>query len=261
MIKKNRRKILVFINNRYLPDHNGAAIAFHRTAKFLSKKYEIEVHRICKKSNFKRTYKLDNIKVSSYPIPDIFYKLKFVNLLYFLVSFSLKLIFKKLKGDTYHCITISFHTLLIILVTKLFNSKIKIIIDHTLNTDLNFHQTFINKFKSKIKKYILSKANVIRSLSPLLSNQLKELGLTNHQLYLPNIDFKHFKIVSKKYKKKLRSKLNISHNKFIILSVGRVSYRKGSDNLINKIKKINKKRKFKLILLGPCEKEFKKYKS
>ena len=87
------------------------------------------------------------------------------------------------------------------MVTKLFNSKIKIIIDHTLNTDLNFHQTFINKFKSKIKKYILSKANVIRSLSPLLSNQLKELGLTNHQLYLPNIDFKHFKIVSKKYEK------------------------------------------------------------
>ena len=42
MIKKNRRKILVFINNRYLPDHNGAAIAFHRTAKFYQKNTKLK---------------------------------------------------------------------------------------------------------------------------------------------------------------------------------------------------------------------------
>ena len=60
---------------------------------------------------------------------------------------------------------------------------------------------------------------------------------------------------------KLRSKLNIKKNKFAILSVGRVSLRKGSDILIKTFKMLNKNNQFKLILLGPCDHKFKKYKN
>ena len=71
MQEKNKKKILVFINNRYLPEHNGAAVFFHNTAKHLSKKnFNIVVNRICRASEFKRDYKIDNILVKSLKIPN-----------------------------------------------------------------------------------------------------------------------------------------------------------------------------------------------
>ena len=259
---KKKKKILVFVNNRYLPEHNGAAVFFHNTAKHLSKKnFNIVVNRICRASEFKKDYKIDNILVKSLKIPNLIFDSKLMNYFYFFLSFFIQNIFNKSKYHAIHCITITWHTLIIIFISKLINKEKKIIIDHTLNTDLKVYSGFKSRFLNNVKKHILFKADIIRALSPFLKNQLKIIGLKNHQLYLPNIDFKHFKIASKKYKKKLRSKLNISHNKFIILSVGRVSYRKGSDILIKAFNQINKKRKFQLILLGPCEKEFKKYKN
>lgn len=261
MLKIKKKKVKVFIQGRYLPEHNGAAVAFHETAKFLSKQYDIEVFRICSSINYKEKFIIDNIKVSSYPIPNILFKFKILNFLYFVCSFLYKLIFKKINGDIFHCVTISWHTLIVIYLTRIFCKKKKVLIDHTLNTDLHSYSNFKSRYLIKIKRFILYKAHIIRTLSPLLSNQLDKLGLKNHQLYLPNINLNRFKTVNKKKKNYLRLKLNINRSKFVILSVGRISFRKGSDIIIKAFEKINIKKQFLLILLGPCDEEFKKHKS
>lgn len=122
---KFKKKVKVFIQGRYLPEHSGAAIAFHETAKFLSKQYDIEVFRICSSVNYKEKFIIDNIKVSSYPIPNILFKFKILNFLYFVCSFLYKLIFKKIDGDIFHCVTISWHTLIVIYLTRIFCKKKK----------------------------------------------------------------------------------------------------------------------------------------
>lgn len=262
MQKKNKKKkILVFINNRYLPQHNGAAVFFHNTAKKLIKKFDIKVNRICSYSELKKTYIKDGIVVRSFPIPDALFKNQFLNISYFFFNLFFKIFFKKFNYDTIHCVTITWHTLIVIFLIKIFDKNTKVIIDHTLFTDLKVYQTLKSELLFKLKKYILLKADIIRSPSPYLSRQLKHIGLKNHQIFLPTINYNLFKIPNKKTKIKLRSKLNIEKNKFVLLSVGRVSLRKGSDILIKAFKMLNKKNRFKLILLGPCDHKFKKYRN
>lgn len=264
MQEKNKKKILVFINNRYLPEHNGAAVFFHNTAKHLSKKnFNIVVNRICRASEFKRDYKIDNILVKSLKIPNLIFDSKLMNYFYFFLSFFIRNIFNKSKYHAIHCITITWHTLIIIFISKLIHKEKKIIIDHTLKTDLKVYPNFKSRFLNNIKKHILFKADIIRAPSPFLRNQLKSIGLKNYEIFLPNINFKKFNIPKKKEKIKLKSKLKLKFekNKFIILSVGRVSYRKGSDLLIKAFKEINKFNDFYLTLLGPCNNEFKKFKN
>lgn len=260
MVNKFKEKINVFILGRYLPEHNGAAIFFHRTAKFLTKKYDIKVNRICCNSKFKKNYIIDDIKVNSFSIPKFLYKFRITQYLYFTIVFIYKLAFNKFNSNVFHCITITWHTLIIIYLTKLIKRKKKIIIDHTQETDLR-NDSFKSRLTLLIKVHILSKANIIRSPSPMLSKQLNNLSLNNYELYLPHIDFNLFKPIQNDELLKLKNKLKIPPKKMIILSVGRVCFRKGSDLIIKSFKKANNKRDFYLILLGPCDPEFKKYKN
>ena len=219
------------------------------------------MNRICSKSNFKKKYKIDKIEVNSFTIPDSIFKFQIINILYFTINLFFKLLFKQIKFEVIHCITVTWHTLIVIYLTKILDKKKKLIIDHTLYTDLKIYPTWKSKFLFNIKKNILSKADIIRSPSPNLSKQLKTMGLNNYEIFLPNVNYNLFKIISLKNKLKLKSKLNIKKNKFIILSVGRVCLRKGSDILIKTFKKINKKDNYFLIFLGPCDNQFKKYKN
>ena len=99
------------------------------------------------------------------------------------------------------------------------------------------------------------KVDVVISISPALSSAYKLSGLPTEKLReISNpVDTVKFCPPSLEQKLKLRKKLNIKDNQFVILFVGFIIKRKGVDLLIDSFERLIKQSpKSLLLLVGPC---------
>jgi len=154
-----------------------------------------------------------------------------------------------------HCYGVNWFSLLSVLVGKIFGKKC--LMEMTL-VDGDDPQTLKNNVKlpgiGRLKLWILSRSDVVISISPALSQVYKASGLPVEKLReISNpVDIKRFSPVSHKEKRALRRMIGIEDSGPVILFVGIIIKRKGVDLLIRSFQKmLGRYPNALLLLVGP----------
>ena len=140
---------------------------------------------------------------------------------------------------------------------------IKLFIDNHIDND-NFHpdqlykKIFVNTYKSIFFPYINRKTSKFLAVSPYSEKYLKEdMGISKNKIALIplGVDTKKF-YPDKNKRKKIRKKLGINNNNFLIISSGFFSENKDVDVIIKSIIELKDNKVYdnlKLLLLGKFE--------
>lgn len=184
-----------------------------------------------------------------YFIPFLVYQMN----LFFTVLWK---IFQKRKSfSIIHCIEAgSWLSLYSVLIGKMFNKKT--ILEMTmLNSDdpLSIKNNS-NRSLGFLRYWLFSKADLVVSISPALTEAYKLSHLPIERLReVPNsVDIKKFMPVNKVEKINLRRRLGYNENQIIILCVGAIIKRKGIDLLVKSFSKFKDKyNNAILVLVGP----------
>jgi len=164
-------------------------------------------------------------------------------------------VMKVYKFDIIHCFSANkWFSLLSILSAKLAGAKT--ITEVTLLGSDDPMSIKKSRFGSlKLKIYNLT--DVIVNISPLLLEKSKEIKLNSKAYVIGNfVDTIEFSTITLVQKNKLREKLGLSPQDFILLHVGIIRERKGIKDLIDMFCQVNKLiENAKLVLVGPLSKD------
>jgi len=113
------------------------------------------------------------------------------------------------------------------------NKKQFVVTIHNSFIDYKFKLfNILEKLNDKfISRYTLESTNMVITLSPYIDNYIKQqFGNLETTIIFNGIDYKKFEL--DKGKKEIRKLLNLPQEKFICLTVGRISFKKGIDTLL-----------------------------
>lgn len=137
------------------------------------------------------------------------------------------------KTDIIHCHTIDLQNYFKMLFTK--KPKIAYVhfLPHTLDDSIKLPKFIFNIFK----KYVIwfyKKANYLVVVNPIFIDELVKYNINKDKIiYIPNyVNKKDFYKKSDKENLKIRKKLNIDKDKFVVLGVGQIQTRKGVTDFI-----------------------------
>jgi len=102
----------------------------------------------------------------------------------------------------------------------------------------------------KIRRYILNKSSKIIALSDYWRNKLLEIKDIPEEKFITVYNFVDIEKFNRYEKETCRRKLNLSKNRKIIFSIGRMTERKGFQYLIEAIPKVIKAREDVLFVIG-----------
>ncbi|PIU76896.1 glycosyltransferase family 1 protein [bacterium CG06_land_8_20_14_3_00_33_50] len=87
-------------------------------------------------------------------------------------------------------------------------------------------------------RYFYNKADAIQAVSPQVAKELKEIGVKKEIFFIPNgVNLQKFK-KNENDRKKIRNKLGIKENDFVVLDAGQIQPRKGIETFINTAKEL-----------------------
>jgi len=230
-----KKKGILVISELFLPTKGGTAVWFYEVYRRLGGK---EIHILTSKNNTSEkqdkihTNSVHRIQLKRYnwikPESLIIY------LKLFLVGFY---IIKRYSIQQIHAGRVLPEGLVGVILAKIFKTKV-IIYAHGEEIT-----TWIQPGKHKTMKYAYKKADAIIANSNFTKEQLIKLGIDSNAIHLisPGVDLQRFKKTEKD--STLLNKYGIPNNSVILLSVGRLTRRKGFDNVIKSLPNILKKTK------------------
>lgn len=233
-------KVLAVILSRYPPDHNGAALIFHRIAINLVSLGKANVCILRFSSKDHASYIIDNIRVNTirYLIPCKGFLLP-LGVIEIIIR-SIIYLKKNSNIDVFHGISVNWTTLSFLYIAKLFSKKT--IIESTITGDVippvgkNLKILYWLKEYFKIK--IIKKFDKCKVYSRALREELNSIGVYSVREIPPPVDPEIFYPATRINKIELRQNLGIPKGSFVFFFCGVVGLRKGFDLVIHAFLKL-----------------------
>ncbi|HNR44250.1 MAG TPA: glycosyltransferase family 4 protein [Methanofastidiosum sp.] len=127
--------------------------------------------------------------------------------------------------------------------SKKYNKPLVLSIHNSFIDYKNFFLNFLENLNDKfISSQTLKNTDIVISTCKYFDDYIKKINPKIESRIIYNgIDTQNFLGVNENEKEQIREKLNIPQNTFICLTVGRITYKKGIDNIVEIAKKIKEK--------------------
>lgn len=248
---------VLIASDGFPPDFTGAGLRALRLAQRMSNKYNMHFQVLCI-SKYQDQGKFEGIEVKriravkEQGIFFIFY------LIQIFIKTSLFMIKNKNRIDIIHFFSFSWMNRMIILNNVLFYKK-KTVLEVTLDgSDDPKSLMYVGKRNRLFRgftKFLLKRIDKIIVGSTDSLNSSLEVGIKKERVLIePHpCDEKVFGSIKFNNKNKLRVKLDLPKDKFILLNVGRIQPRKNQFFIIEALKKVNN-HNIMLLFIGPYDK-------